>query len=75
MRLNLLIKEVADNLGLSYKDVNDIVKFAFSSTSERMKDGTPKITVRYIGTFTKKLSKRERYKNYIKRKNENNRDK
>jgi nucleoid DNA-binding protein len=70
-----IIKEVADNLGLSYKDVNDIVRFAFSSTSKSMKDGIPKITVRYIGTFTKKLSKRERYKNYLRKKDENNRDK
>ena len=75
MKLNLLIKEVADNLGISYKDVNDIVRFAFLSASEGMKDNTPKITVRYIGTFTKKLSKKENYKNYLRIKDENNRNK
>ena len=75
MKTQQIIKEVADNLGLSYKDVNDIIRFAFGSAATSMKNNEPKITVRYIGTFTKKLSKRERYKNYIKRKNENNRDK
>jgi hypothetical protein len=75
VRLSLIIKEVADNLGIPYKDVRDIVKFAFLTTGKEMKNNTPKITVRYIGTFTKKLSKRENYKNYLRIKNENNRDK
>jgi nucleoid DNA-binding protein len=75
VKLSLLIKEVAENLQLPYKDVRDIVKFAFLTTGKEMKDSTPKITVRYLGTFTKKLSKRETYKNYLRIKNENNRDK
>ena len=75
MKLSLLIKEVAENLQLPYKDVNTAIKFAFLTTGKEMKDSTPKITVRYLGTFTKKLSKRETYKNYLRIKNENNRDK
>lgn len=75
MKLNLIIKEVADNLGLPYKDVNTVIKFAFLSTSKEMKEKKPKITVRYLGTFIRKLSKSERYKNYLKKKDENNRDK
>ena len=75
MKLSLIIKEVADNLQLPYKDVNAAIKFAFLTAAKGMKDSTPKITLRYLGTFIKKLSKRERYKNYIERKNENNRDK
>lgn len=72
MRLNLIIKEVAENLQIPYKDVNAVVKFAFLSVSKRMKEKDKKITLRYIGTFIRKLSKREAYKNYIKKKNENN---
>lgn len=72
MRLNQIIKEVAENLQIPYKDVDTIVKFAFSSPAKAMKNKEPKITVRYIGTFTKKLSKKERYKNYLKKNNENN---
>ncbi len=72
MRIQQIIKEVAENLQIPYKDVNAIVKFAFSSAGTAMKNKEPKITVRYIGTFTKKLSKREMYKNYLKKKNENN---
>lgn len=75
MKTQQIIKEVADNLGLSYKDVNDIVRFAFGSAATSMKNNEPKITVRYIGTFTKKLSKKENYKNYLRIKDENNRDK
>ena len=75
MRLSLIIKEVADNLGLPYKDVNTVIKFAFLSTAKEMRDSKPKITVRYLGTFIRKLGKRERYKNYLKRKDEINRDK
>ena len=75
MKLSLIIKEVADNLGLPYKDVNTVIKFTFLSVAKQMKDKSPKITIRYIGTFIKKLSKRERYKNYLKKKDENNRDK
>lgn len=72
MRLNLIIKEVAENLQIPYKDVNAVVKFAFLSVSKRIKEKDKKITLRYIGTFIRKLSKRENYKNYIKKKNENN---
>ena len=75
MKLSLIIKEVADNLGLPYKDVNTVIKFTFLSVAKQMKDKSPKITIRYIGTFIKKLSKKERYNNYLKRKDEINRDK
>ena len=75
MRLNLIIKEVADNLGLPYKDVNTVIKFAFLSVAKEMKNKSPKITVRYLGTFIRKMNKRETYKNYLKKKDENNRDK
>ena len=75
MKLSLLIKEVADNLQLPYKDVNAAIKFSFLTTGKEMKDSTPKITVRYLGTFIKKMNKRETYKNYLRIKNENNRDK
>jgi len=74
VRLSLIIKEVADNLQLPYKDVNTAIKFTFLTAARSMKDSTPKITLRYIGTFIKKLSKRENYKNYLRIKNENNRD-
>lgn len=75
MKLNLIIKEVADNLGLPYKDVNTVIKFAFLSVAKQMKEKSPKITVRYLGTFIRKMNKRETYKNYLKKKDENNRDK
>jgi len=75
VRIQQIIKEVADNLDLSYKDVNDIIRFAFGSAATSMRNKEPKITVRYIGTFTKKLSKRESYKKFKKLKDENNRDK
>ena len=75
MKLSLIIKEVADNLGLPYKDVNTVIKFTFLSVAKQMKDKSPKITIRYIGTFIRKLSKRERYNNYLRKKDENNRDK
>jgi nucleoid DNA-binding protein len=75
VRLSLIIKEVADNLGLPYKDVNTVIKFAFLSVAKQMKEKSPKITVRYLGTFIRKLTKSERYKNYLKRKDEINRDK
>ena len=75
MKLSLIIKEVADNLGLPYKDVNTVIKYTFLSVAKQMKDKSPKITIRYIGTFIKKLSKRETYKNYLRKKDENNRDK
>ena len=75
MRLSLIIKEVADNLGLPYKDVNTVIKFTFLSVAKQMKDKSPKITIRYIGTFIRKLSKIERYNNYLRKKNEINRDK
>ena len=72
MRIQQIIKEVAENLQIPYKDVNAVVKFAFSSPIKAMKNKEPKITVRYIGTFTKKLSKREVYKKFKKLKDENN---
>jgi nucleoid DNA-binding protein len=72
VRLNQIIKEVAENLQIPYKDVNAVVKFAFLSAGKAMKDKKPKVTVRYIGTFTKKLSKREVYKKFKKLKDENN---
>jgi len=75
VKLNLIIKEVADNLQLPYKDINTVIKFAFLTAARGMKDSTSKITLRYLGTFIKKLSKRERYKNYLRKKDENNRDK
>jgi hypothetical protein len=75
MKLNLIIKEVADNLQLPYKDINTAIKFTFLTAARGMKDTVPKITLRYLGTFIKKLSKSERYKNYLRKKNEDNRDK
>jgi nucleoid DNA-binding protein len=75
VKLNLIIKEVADNLGLPYKDVNTVIRYAFLSVAKEMKEKSPKITVRYLGTFIRKLSKSERYKNYLKKKDENNRNK
>lgn len=72
MKLNQIIKEVAENLEIPYKDVDAIVKFAFGSAATGMKNKEPKITVRYIGTFTKKLTKREAYKKFKQLKNENN---
>lgn len=73
MKLNLIIKEVADNLQLPYKDVNTVIKFAFLATSKQMKDRSPKITIRYLGTFIRKLSKRDTYKKYLQLKDEINR--
>ncbi len=75
MKLNLIIKEVADNLQLPYKDVNTVIKFAFLAVAKQMRDRSPKITIRYIGTFIRKLGKRETYKKYIQLKDEINRDK
>ena len=75
MKLNLIIKEVADNLQLPYKDVNTVIKYTFLAVAKQMRDKSPKITIRYIGTFIRKLGKRETYKKYIELKNENNRNK
>jgi hypothetical protein len=75
VKLNLIIKEVADNLQLPYKDVNTVIKFAFLSVAKQMRDRSPKITVRYLGTFIRKLSKRDTYKKYLQLKDEINRDK
>jgi hypothetical protein len=75
VKLNLIIKEVADNLQLPYKDVNTVIKFAFLAVAKQMRDRSPKITIRYIGTFIRKLGKRETYKKYIQLKDEINRDK
>lgn len=72
MRIQQIIKEVAENLQIPYKDVDAIVKFAFLSAGKAMKNKEPKITVRYIGTFIRKLSKRDAYKKFKKLKDENN---
>jgi hypothetical protein len=40
-----------------------------------MRDRSSKITVRYLGTFIRKLSKRDTYKKYLQLKDEINRDK
>lgn len=73
MKLNLIIKEVADNLHLPYKDVNTVIKYTFLAVAKQMRDRSPKITIRYIGTFIRKLGKRETYKKYIQLKDEINR--
>jgi nucleoid DNA-binding protein len=75
VKLNLIIKEVADNLQLPYKDVNTVIKYTFLAVAKQMKEKKPKITIRYIGTFIRKLGKRETYKKYIQLKDEINRDK
>lgn len=72
MRLNQIIKEVAENLQIPYKQVDAVVKFAFSSPAKAMKNKEPKVTVRYIGTFTRKLSKRDAYRKFKKLRDENN---
>jgi nucleoid DNA-binding protein len=72
VKIQQIIKEVAENLKIPYKDVNAVVKFAFSSPAKAMKNKESKATVRYIGTFTRKLSKREVYKKFKKLKDENN---
>jgi nucleoid DNA-binding protein len=72
VKIQQIIKEVAENLQIPYKDVNAVVKFAFSSPAKAMKNKESKATVRYIGTFTRKLSKREVYKKFKKLKDENN---
>jgi nucleoid DNA-binding protein len=72
VRLNQIIKEVAENLQIPYKQVDAVVKFAFSSPAKAMKNKEPKVTVRYIGTFTRKLSKRDAYKKFKKLRDENN---
>jgi len=73
VKLNLIIKEVADNLHLPYKDVNTVIKYTFLAVAKQMRDRSPKITIRYIGTFIRKLGKRETYKKYIQLKDEINR--
>lgn len=72
MRLQQIIKEVADNLQIPYKDADAVIKFTFLSVSKGMKNKEKKITARYIGTFIKKLSRRETYKKFKALKNENN---
>ena len=72
MRIQQIIKEVAENLKIPYKDVNAVVKFAFLSAVKAMKNKEPKITVRYIGTFIRKMTKRDVYKKFKKLKDENN---
>jgi nucleoid DNA-binding protein len=72
VRIQQIIKEVAENLQIPYKDVDAIVKFAFSSPAKAMKNKEPKVTVRYIGTFTRKMTKRDAYKKFKKLKDENN---
>ena len=75
MKIQQIIKEVAENLQIPYKDVNTVIKFTFLSVASKMKGKESRITERYLGTFIRKLSKRETYKNYLKKKDENNRDK
>lgn len=75
MKIQQIIKEVAENLQLPYKDVNTVIKFTFLSVISKMRGKESRITARYLGTFIRKLSKRETYKNYLKKKDENNRDK
>ena len=72
MRIQQIIKEVAENLQIPYKDVDAIVKFAFSSPAKAMKNKESKVTVRYIGTFIRKMTKRDVYKKFKKLKDENN---
>jgi nucleoid DNA-binding protein len=72
VRIQQIIKEVAENLQIPYKDVDAIVKFAFSSPAKAMKNKESKVTVRYIGTFIKKMTKRDAYKKFKKLKDENN---
>ncbi len=68
MRLNLIIKEVANNLELPYSVVNKVIRFAFSETSQKMHAGDNKFTIRYLGTFSRKLTRQEKYYNYLNRK-------
>jgi len=72
VRIQQIIKEVAENLQIPYKDVDAIVKFAFSSPAKAMKNKESKVTVRYIGTFIRKMTKRDVYKKFKKLKDENN---
>ena len=73
MKLALIIKEVATNLGLPYDVVNKVIYFTFKETAVNIKDENKNFSVRYIGRFIKKMTKREKYKNYLKNKiNENN---
>jgi hypothetical protein len=73
VKIQQIIKEVADNLQIPYNEVNKVIRFAFSSASSNIKDKKPLFNIRYIGRFKKKLTKREVYKKYITtRKNENN---
>jgi len=72
VKIQQIIKEVAENLQLPYKDVNTVIKFSFLSVIKGMKNKEKKITVRYIGTFIKKLTKRETYKKFKQLKDENN---
>lgn len=74
MRIEQIIKEVAKNLNLPYKDVNTAIKFTFLSISRGIKNKEKRISARYIGSFIRKLSKRETYKKFkeLKKRNENN---
>ena len=72
MKIQQIIKEVAENLQLPYKDVNTVIKFSFLSVIKGMKNKEKKITVRYIGTFIRKLTKRETYKKFKELKDEDN---
>lgn len=75
MKIQQIIKEVADNLQIPYKDVNTVIKFTFLSVIGKMRGKENRITARYLGTFIRKLSKRDVYKKFKKLKDENNRDK
>ena len=71
MKLNLIIKEVAENLKIPYKDVSKVIKFGFLEAAKEMKMKNKKFSIRYLGSLTKKLTKRENYRRYFK-KNEDN---
>ena len=72
VRIQQIIKEVAENLQIPYKDADAVIKFTFLSASRGMKNKEKRITVRYIGTFIRKLTKRETYKKFKALRNENN---
>jgi hypothetical protein len=75
VKLELIIKEVAENLKIPYKDASKVIKFGFLEAAKEMTAKNRKLSIRYLGSLTKKLNKRETYKKFlqIKRiKDENN---
>jgi hypothetical protein len=67
VKLELIIKEVADNLKIPYKDASKVIKFGFLEAAKEMKNRNKKFSIRYLGSLTKKLTKRETYNNYFKK--------